>query len=212
MNHDDQSIENSVDDIEQSIQKTKEDLAEKLDSLRSEVETSYEHAEESVREVVDDVKRVFNFRYQVEKHPLIFFGSSLAAGYVIGSKVFSGRRTERNKHLTKYVEGTIKPAESNLSPRFNERLEPAPAAPAAAAAAAPVSPSVFGGVVGKVGHEVKNYKGASIRVLLGTLRELAKQSVPRPLSRTIDGIFDVSAQRLGGDTSGRFGGVRSFGP
>ena len=206
MNHDDQSIENSVDDIEQSIQKTKEDLAEKLDSLRSEVETSYEHAEDSVREVVVDVKRVFNFRYQVEKHPLILFGSSLAAGYVIGSKVFSGRRTERSKHLTKYVESTIKRAEPSRSPRFNERLEPAPAA------AAPVSPSVFGGVVGKVGHEVKNYKGASIRVLLGTLRELAKQSVPRPLSRTIDGIFDVSAQRLCGNTSGQFGGVGFFGP
>jgi ElaB/YqjD/DUF883 family membrane-anchored ribosome-binding protein len=74
------------------IERTRTALTEKIGLLEDQVKDEVEHARtavqntvESIRSHIDTIKRSVDPRIQVQKHPWMMMGTSVASGFFIGS-------------------------------------------------------------------------------------------------------------------------------
>jgi hypothetical protein len=93
-----------ADDIRQDIKGTRQDIhdtrlamTEKLEMMEERARQTIEGVQSSVEDIVqkvkgtvdttvEGVKRNFDLRYQVDRHPWLVFGGSLVVGYMLGSR------------------------------------------------------------------------------------------------------------------------------
>jgi len=100
-------MDQTENDIRQSIRDTRTSMTEKLEMLEERVQETIEGAKstvedivgnvkdtvdttvEKVKDTVDDtvakVKRTFDFQYQVDQHPWLMFGGAMLLGFALGS-------------------------------------------------------------------------------------------------------------------------------
>jgi hypothetical protein len=58
-----------------------------IDESRTAITRKMGMLEDRVHETLDDVKRTFDIRHQVQEHPWLIVGGSILAGYALGSMV-----------------------------------------------------------------------------------------------------------------------------
>src|SRR5262245_24400559 len=59
-------------------------VADTVDNVKEAVQDTVEVVKETVQETVESVKQTLDISVQMDRHPWLFLGASVAAGYVAG--------------------------------------------------------------------------------------------------------------------------------
>jgi len=202
--------------IEQEMARTRASLTEKLEALESQVADTVQTATEAVQtttetvsETVENVKETveavtgtventvrsigdsLNLSRQAELRPWLVFGSSVAAGCLLGWLTTSRPRRSR----TSTTQMPPIPSSSGEPMRATTyRSQPAEPAPSEKTE----SKSWFG-EQSWVGEQLGRLKGLAVGTLLGALRDVATRAVPESVSGRLAEELDRVTTQLGGE-------------
>lgn len=170
--------------IRQQMEETKSQLSEKLVSLESQVtdtvqstgsavnatveavQETVETVTGAVQDAVQSVSNAFDFRRQVEKHPLLAVGGAVVLGY-LAVEFMAG--SEKKPDQTPETAPTPSPSTNNAG---DENGKPAVESTATAAAIAAAYES---GQKSSSRHQLQDL---AIRALIGVVQDVASHAVP----------------------------------
>jgi len=204
-------VDNELEVIRDEMEQTRANLAEKLGALENQVRETVSGATEAVSSTVEGVKEVvstvsetvesvtetFNVSKQFEQHPWMAFGAAVATGFVIAQVI------GRSSH----------PAPAHVpSPSPALDLPPRPAAASTSAAHQPRQAegtgeesglmhslkSALPDVSGVMNTMVSNLGGLAVGSLMGVIREMAAQGLPREWQGEVTKLVDQVTTQLGG--------------
>ena len=162
-------------EIRHQIERTRESLSRKLDTLEYEVKETVDDAKSSVKHTVDGVKQSVSIRYQVARRPWSFVGGSVAVGLILG-KLITGRN-----------QGAASPPAPTTSAWESHRKR------------VDSGRSVFGALADQFEEEIHGAKEMAIGAVMSTIREVAKEALPNSLSSKVGELIDSATQKLGGE-------------
>jgi ElaB/YqjD/DUF883 family membrane-anchored ribosome-binding protein len=196
-------VDNELEVIRDEMEQTRASLAEKLGALETQVRETVSDATDAVSSTVDGVKNVvssvsetvesvtetFNLSKHVERHPWLSMGAAVATGFVIAQVI--SRSSEAAPAPAAPVAG------------------PSPAAPQPRAAEAPSNgkqesevwksiESMLPDMSGVMGTMVSSLGGLAVGSLMGVIRELAAQGLPREWTGDVTKLIDQVTTQLGG--------------
>jgi hypothetical protein len=123
---------------------------------------------------VESVKQAFDLRLQVERHPWMMLGGSVAVGYLIGSLLPRGAANGNgHEQVNGFAVATSVP-------------EPAAAA----------KPSFLGRMLRP---ELEKVKALALGALVGVVRDAVTHSMPTSLERQVYDVMDQITHKLGGE-------------
>lgn len=201
-------MDQEPDVIREQIDETRSALTDKLETLEEQVretvqsakatvEGTLENVKSSVQETVQTVKRTFDLPYQVDRHPWAMLGGSFLAGLALG-KWLEGRQDQvRDYPSYGSAVGELPraPAVSETAPRYEPDFSRTPAY--SPSAAQPSKPGVLGRLLHQFDDEIEQVKGVAIGALMGVVRDLVKQSLPK-LAPQIEEVMNSATSKLGG--------------
>jgi ElaB/YqjD/DUF883 family membrane-anchored ribosome-binding protein len=193
------------------MQDTRDSLTEKLEALEQQVVDTVQEARTavtetvaSVREAVHDtveetvstVKKTFDLRRQVERHPWGMVSGSVALGYFAGCLA---NRTATPPAHRRAVGGEPAPAPLASVTDRNGGPYRHPGPDGAAQESRPEQRSTGqGGLAGRFQEEFDQLKSLAIGAAIGVARDLVAQSSPEPLRDQVVDIMDSLTTKLGG--------------
>jgi ElaB/YqjD/DUF883 family membrane-anchored ribosome-binding protein len=206
--------EQDTDEMRQEIDCTRSAMADKLEALENRVMGTVQNAQETVedsiqmaRDTVATVKRNFDIKYQVERHPWAMVGGCFLAGLALGGLFLRGRRSSRQAPNRRAGDETPLTLPSPLrgegrvrgagSPRFfaeqrsNDSVDTAAPPPRLHSMAAN-RPGFFG----RFQEEIDKVKGMAIGYVMGLARDSIKDAVPQ-LASQIDDVMNSVTTKLG---------------
>jgi ElaB/YqjD/DUF883 family membrane-anchored ribosome-binding protein len=212
-------MDNEAEMIEQQMKETREDLTKKLEKLEQQVvetvqsttnavsdtvesvkevvEETVETVKGTVEETVDTVKKTFDLRLQVENHPWLMLGGSVAVGFVAG-RLIEGLLPAPSAPAARW--DALPPPSSggvqtNGGPsyRYVEETRPKPEA------AEPAGGNWLGTLTEQFAPEIGKLKGLAIGTLLGLVRDMVKQALPEELGGKLSGMIDDVTEKVGGE-------------
>jgi hypothetical protein len=189
------------DVIRQQIDVTRSSLTEKLESLENEVRGTVEGAKarventiESVKSTVKNVKRQFDLRYQVDRHPWAMMGASVVAGYLaetVLSPHLKGRRFSTAPMPSEVAAmGAMAPEAFEGDGHRAVRAAPIPPE-------RPAGSGLVNWFLNQFHDEIQEAKGVAIGATMGLVRDVVKQSLPQ-LAPHVDEIMNSMTSKLGG--------------
>jgi hypothetical protein len=188
------------DVIRQQIDLTRSSLTEKLETLENEVRGTVEGAKatventiESAKATVDstiktvkstmqNVKRNFDIRYQMDRHPWAMMGASLFAGYLAES--YLGPRRASMPRME-----TASLASEAFQGNGHEQTS--------AAAELAAKPGLLDWIFREFEPEIRAAKEVAIGAAVGLARDVLKESLPQ-LAPHVDEIMNSVTSKLGG--------------
>jgi len=189
--------------IRDEMEQTRANLAEKLGALESQVRETVSGATDavsstvegvkdvvsSVTETVDTVTETFNVSKQVEQHPWMALGASVATGFVIAQVLDRATRPSPPSHAPATNGSAAQAASWSAPPQPEPRHEH------------PVMDSLksmmpdMGGVMNTV---VSSLGGLAVGSLMGVIREFASQGLPKEWQGDVTKLIDQVTSQLGG--------------
>jgi len=172
-----EALENQVADTVQTatdvVQNTTEAVADTVESVKETVGEISDRVGDTVRSVAG----AFDISRQVQERPWLVLGGAIGVGCLVGW--YLPTRTTRRK-----ASGT-------------PRSIPAatPAASAYEAAATPAEPKQ----PGWVSNQLSRLRGLAIGMVMGTVRDLARESLPEVISTRVADEVDNLTPHLGGE-------------
>jgi hypothetical protein len=202
-------MDQEPDVIQREIEDTRHSLTEKLETLENQVRGTVESAKTtvedtianvraSVHETVDTVKRTFDIKYQVCRHPFGCLAATLASGFVIGYFIGGPRRRESAGPPIPRSDSPSLP--EPLASRMGSMatLRPSGVAPVLQSESSPAQESTGSHFLGKFDSELHKVKELAIGALMGLVRDMAKQSLPPAIAPHVEQIMDSATSKMGG--------------
>jgi ElaB/YqjD/DUF883 family membrane-anchored ribosome-binding protein len=194
--------EQSSDEMREEIDCTRSDLADKVEALEDRVMGTVRSAQETVEDsiqiaknTVAAVKRTFDFKHHVERHPWAMVGGCFLAGLalsVLFQRVFRRPRQTPDRLAGKETAFSASPA-LPAGQRGNGSLATA-APPPQYQSPPPSRPGLF-----DLFHdEIAKVKGMAIGYVMGLARDAIKEAVPQQAAQ-IDGVMNSVTTKLGGE-------------
>lgn len=174
----------TVQEARSAVSQTVETLKDTVSTVKDTVTDTVSVVKESVQDGVATVKDWFDIRAQVDRHPWMMVGGSMAAGYVIG--VLCDRLLESETPAS-HVTEPVRPEAHRLgnghrtAMRAKRHHEP--------------ESSWLAGFM----PELNKLKGLALGTLFGTAREMVAKSVPPELGHKLGEIVDDITAKLGGE-------------
>jgi len=174
--------------IRQDMERTRESLTEKLETLECKVADTVQQAscavnetvsnvKESVHEGVESVKDAMDITAHVDRHPWLMFGGAVVTGMVAGNLLLGQEKR-------------------------GSRFEPEPSrqapVPFRASQTAETPTSTSNGWLAMLDPEIQKLKGLALGVTLGLVREALVREVPKPLATYVGDIIDDVTRKVGG--------------
>jgi ElaB/YqjD/DUF883 family membrane-anchored ribosome-binding protein len=209
-------MDNEAEMIEQQMKETREDLTKKLEKLEQQVvetvqsttnavtdtvesvkeavEGTVESVQNVVEETTDAVKKTFDLRLQVDNHPWLMLGGSVAVGFVAG-RLLEGllpAPAARWNALPPPSSGGVR-TEAAPSYRYAEEARPRKEA------AEPSGGNWFGALTEQFAPQIDKLKGLAIGTVLGLVRDMVKQSLPAELGGKLSEMIDDVTEKVGGE-------------
>jgi hypothetical protein len=191
--------------IRQDIEETRQSLTEKLETLESQVMGTVQHARETVEETigsvkstvsetVDTVKRTFDLEYQIGRHPFIAAGLAFLGGAAVGAMAKGARHHRWQGPGGAHMFDGGRPVQRFRQPDGGPR-QASNWAPTSSSAE---SSAEEGGLLNRFGDEVDKVKGLAIGAVMGIVRDLAKDYLPKNLAPHVDDVLESATRKLGG--------------
>jgi len=197
--------------IRQQMDETRSSLADKLETLESQVaetvqatteavtgtveavKETVENVTSTVQETVESVGQTLDLRGQVERHPWIILGGSVALGY-LAAHLLGNSRPRWEQEPARTPERSPDWQSASSSERNSERTpEPAPQTTSAPASSANGEKSWFW-------EEVNRVKGLAVGALMGVVHDLVEKGLPGTLGQRVAQEVDHLTSNLGGET------------
>jgi len=204
------TVQETTSAVQETVSTVKETVHEGVEAVHETVAT----VKEGVNESVETVKDFFDIQAQVNHHPWLMVGGSVAVGFTLG--MLTNRASSMPMHSSYGGNGHgwngngigYKAATTNgnghgwaqQSAPMPTASAPAPAAPAAPATSATSAPAstVVSSLLSMFGPEIDRLKGLALGAALGTVREMLATSVPSHLGDQLRGIVDDVTRKVGG--------------
>ncbi len=184
------------------MDETRASLSEKLESLEHHVVDSVQGTTDAVQETVANVKDavhdtvagvkdLFDPRLQVQRHPWLLVGGSIAVGYLGGYLLLRrrgpDRRTVQESPPSAPPVGSWTSRQPNGVVKDRRFVNEAPE---------PGRPSA---VSSQFGPEIAKLEGLVIGTLLSVVRDMIADSVPEPMKAQFGDVMDSFTAKLGGE-------------
>jgi hypothetical protein len=191
------------DVIRHDIDRTRESLTEKvetlentvketIDTVKAKVEDTVETVSSTVEKTVDTVKRTFDIPYQVRRHPYGMAGGALAAGAFLGWWVGSRRAGSHRGY-------TPPPRSYAAAPTAFTSAAPGGPTGDGRTSQEPEGPGMVSRLVEPLAGEFDRIKATAIGALFGMARDFLVRSVPPSLAQNVEEIVDNITRHAGGE-------------
>jgi hypothetical protein len=198
----------------EQMDETRASLSEKLETLEHQVVDSVQdtsnavqetvaNVKDAVHETVAGVKDLFDLPLQMQRHPWLIVGGSIALGYLGGYLLLrrgSDRPTVQEAQQSTFPDRprrTRRPNGVVKEHRFGEQASEK--APIKEVAQGPSEPGRLSGVSSRFGPEIAKLEGLVIGTVLSAVRDMITQSVPEPMRAQVGGVMDSFTVKLGGE-------------
>jgi hypothetical protein len=160
-------------------------VSDTVETVKETVQQTIATMRETVADTVQSVKRTFDLRYQVDRHPWLMRSGSVVAGFAAGKLVGSWLSSGRKYPLG---DGRFYSSTPRQATKTHEtaRSRPAAAKPARECS----EPGLFSRLMGNFDPEIHKVKGLAIGALFGFLRDMAKEALPASLSDKVDEVMN----------------------
>jgi ElaB/YqjD/DUF883 family membrane-anchored ribosome-binding protein len=170
-----EKLEALEEKVVRTVEGTTETVAETVNSVKEAVQGTVEAVSTTVDKTVETVKETFDVRRQMENHPWLIFGGSVAVGFLGGKLLGSSRRpSARSSSVPSWARSAQEPAPSSSGP----------------------------GWLQSVGAELKpalnKLKGLAIGGIAGMLSQSLIPAVPEPMRAQVGEVLENITTALGG--------------
>jgi ElaB/YqjD/DUF883 family membrane-anchored ribosome-binding protein len=197
-----EKLEKLEQQVVDTVQSTTNAVTDTVESVKEVVQETVDTVKGSVEETVESVKQTFDLRRQVENHPWLMLGGSVAAGFVAGRLLEGLMPAPRESY---YDEALPPPSSGNVpingggrSYRYGEeaaaRREFAPPS-----TSEPPQKSWLTVLTQQFAPEIDKLKGMAIGAALGVVRDMVKNALPEELGGKVSEMIDDVTQKMGGE-------------
>jgi ElaB/YqjD/DUF883 family membrane-anchored ribosome-binding protein len=187
------ALSEKVEQLEQQVVGTVQDatsaVAETVENVKEAVHETVESVKGSVHETVQSVRETFDLERQVDRHPWLMVGASVAVGYA-GGRILG--------HSTSPCPGSngvhLRPHEEAFTPRSEARFR-------TDEAREPEGRDLGRSLSAIFAPELKKLKELAIGVLMGTVRDMVARSVQGEVGSRLTEVLDDLTTKLGGEPS-----------
>lgn len=176
----------TVQEARSAVSETVETLKDTVGTVKDTVTDTVSAVKESVQEGVATVKDWMDVRAQVDRHPWVMVGGSVATGYLIGALC------DRFMECETAAASTAEPVRSDTHRLGNGHR--------GATRAKRHHESESGSWLAGFAPELNKLKALALGTLIGTAREMVVKSVPPELGHKLSEVLDNVTAKLGGET------------
>lgn len=188
------SLTDKLESLENQVVGTMQDattaVTETVENVKEAFADTVETVKGTVRDTVESVKETFDLPRQVDRHPWLMVGGSVAVGFLCG----------------RLVGGRASPGGALHGPAYSPMRPIRPEGERYAAESArvhhPVAEAPARGWLSSLGDtfggEIDKLKGLAIGTGLGVVREMISKNVPDQLSERLTEVIDDITRKLGG--------------
>jgi ElaB/YqjD/DUF883 family membrane-anchored ribosome-binding protein len=196
------SLTEKLETLEQRVVNTVEGASSAVNNVKDAVQETVATVKHSVQDTVGSVRDAFDIDRQVEKRPWTMMAGAVAVGFVGGyllNRAAASRPAERE--LERKI---LDDRWTNIEKRRRGELNGFHTPSQDSETAAPVEQarSDESGVLSHVGQtfekELGQLKGLAIGAMLGMIRDMARDSVPKPMEQQVGEVIDGITEKLGG--------------
>jgi ElaB/YqjD/DUF883 family membrane-anchored ribosome-binding protein len=187
-----EKLETLENQVVQTVQGATSAVTETVESVKDAVHETVSSVKESVSDTVETVKDTFDLPLQVERHPWVMFGGSVAVGYLAGTLLPSigpGRIDWDAMSQPAEPQG-FRAAEPRGFRATEETVRPN--------GRSSQMSNWLGNLSQTFGGEIDKLKGLAIGTALGVARDFLVQSVPEHLGDQVRELMDNFTTKLGG--------------
>lgn len=196
------TVQGATAAVNETVESVKEVVQDTVCTVKDVVQDTVDTVKGSVEETVETVKETFDLRHQVDQHPWAMVGGSVALGY-LGGFLFAKSETCPAKTGRRYdssLETSRVSIEQNGLRSFRPLDETAERKVAPESASSTGKAGWMDELSNLFGPEIDKLKGLAIGAMMGTIRDLINQSVPREVQPRIKEVMDDITTKLGGET------------
>jgi ElaB/YqjD/DUF883 family membrane-anchored ribosome-binding protein len=168
-----EKLEALEDKVVRTVEGTTETVAETVNTVKEAVQGTVEAVSSTVDKTVETVKETFDVRRQIENHPWLIFGGSVAVGFLGGKLLGSSRRSSRSSAVPSWARSTQEPAPSS-------------------------SPGWLHSVGAELKPALNKLKGLAIGGIAGMLSQSLIPAVPEPMRAQVGEVLENITTALGG--------------
>jgi ElaB/YqjD/DUF883 family membrane-anchored ribosome-binding protein len=196
-----EKITGTVTTVEETVANVTEKASETVEAVKETVSDTVEAVKDSVSNTVETVRNAFDLQKQAQERPWLVFGGAVALGFV-GGKLLGGF-TARHSHQEAYWGSH--PRGHNEGPAAyrsaSESAQPQPtASQETPSQEAKGGPSWFGSITEKFGSELSTLKGLALGSLFGVVRDMIVQHLPKTLKDDVGNVINQVTESVGGKT------------
>jgi len=190
------NVTETVSNVTEAVEGTVQNVAQAVSGTVESVKETVSSVGEKASETVEAVKEAFNLPEQVKRRPWLWFGGSVAAGFVVGKLLTP--RSHRTPEAKTFVRG---------GGYYDREEEPRRTArtgngrhTAETESSREQGPSMFGSLFQRFGPEIDKLKGLAVGTLFGVTRDMISRSLPDNLKEQVTHLFNDFTEKAGGQT------------
>ncbi len=192
-----QTVSSVSEAVEGAVQNVAQAVSGTVETVKDTVSTVGEKASETV----EAVKQAFNLPDQIRARPWLWFGGSVALGFVGGKLLLPRFSRSRTTEAESFIEGNYheRSEDRDWSPRSgNGRHAEEERAYGTETTGAEKS-SWLGGIMQQFGGEINKLKGLALGTLFGVARDMVSQSLPESVKDQVTHLVDDVTEKAGGE-------------
>ena len=197
------TVTGATDGVAETVAAVKDSVQETVSTVKDTVQDTISAVKDTVQKGVESVKNAFDVVSHTQRHPMLMFAGSMAAGYVAGLVV--ARAFGSHHHRRRVSDFQASTPATPARPAFssgngNGRHETASRQEAASASASS-APGFLSSLLGRFGPEISRLKSLALGAIVHSVRQNIEKAVPEPMRPSLMGIIDSFSEKIGAETS-----------
>lgn len=186
------SVQDATDSVTQTVDAVKDSVQETVDAVRDSVQGTVTSVRETVSDSVDAVKDAFDLSGQVDRHPWLMVGGSVALGFCLGRFFGTTERIPALMARASEKEREVYPRRSpTVESSFQERREDRSRTEQA--------PGVTSTIWTALAPEMDRLKGLALGALMSTVRDVVVDAIPDTVGPQVSDIINDITKKIGGE-------------
>lgn len=170
------TVKGATEAVNETVETVKESVKETVSTVTGSVQDAVGTVKGTVQDGVETVKDWLDLGAHVEKHPWCAMAAAVAAGYCLETMLEAKAPEQPHK------DGFVAPAGKHHNGRHHRRPS-----------------SKASSLLNQFRPEIDQLRGLALGTLLGVVREMIVQAVPRDLGQHLKEVIDSATKKLGGE-------------